>query len=197
MWNRSSPTITDVVAKASGAADVNTGVVNTNAASPTLIGVNATASGAALVNGGVTNTDTSSATLINVTATGEGATSQNSGISNGGSSSPTLIDVTATGDGGSFAWGVRNTNSSAPTLFGVIATGKNGAVNNFGVDSSVNTVLLTIDASTLKGAIALRFGGNTGTRIANSRLIGTIANDPVGTTQCGGVYSATLAPVSC
>ncbi|MFZ4719564.1 MAG: hypothetical protein ACOYMR_09070 [Ilumatobacteraceae bacterium] len=95
--------LVDVTSTAIGGTSISIGVSNTRS-SPTMTNVTATATGAT-TNLGVFD-HTSSPTMTNVTATATGG-SRNFGIWNQLSSSPTMTSVKASGTGGTTGYGVQ------------------------------------------------------------------------------------------
>lgn len=215
----SSPIMTSMAATASGGTTSNAGVLNTSSSSPAMTNVFATASGGA-ESSGVRN-EGSSPTMTNVAATAFSGTTINIGVNNLSSSAPIMGGVTATASGGSNSNGVRNDqsspnmqsvtanafnatgnvgvynrNNSAPTMTTLTAAGTGGSTS-YGVFNEDNTVFIKIHFGVMTGTTAaLRFSGNSATRVANSVVNGSVLNDPMGD-NCGGVYDADLGLVNC
>lgn len=170
--SNSSPTMTNVIANASGGTD-NYGIWNASS-SPTMINVTATASGGSM-SFGVCNRGFSSPTMTNVTATASG-TGTNRGVYNS-SSSPTMTQVTATASGTGTNYGISNAYTSCPTMTDVTATASGGS-NNYGVYNRYESSAPTIRRSTLEGATnSLYTHSDTGctATVSQSTFIGGVS----------------------
>lgn len=186
--NAASPRIERVTATASGGIQ-NYGIRN-DSSSPIMTDVTASASGGA-ENYGVYNTS-SSPTMANITATASAGNS--TGVFNTTSSSPIMINVTATASGDNNV-GVSNLVFSSPFMTKVIARASSGSSSIAVVNDQSSP---HIQDSILEGAIrSLSINSSsTGTRVVNSKLVGSVLDSAAGT-QCRGNYDGNLAAVTC
>lgn len=184
-----SPRIERVTANAAGGIQ-KFGIRN-ESSSPIMTDVTVSASGGS-ENYGVYNTS-SSPIMANITATASAGT-DNYGVYNTTSSSPIMINVIATSSGTNNV-GVINLDFSSPTMTKVIARALSGTISTGVVNDQASPY---IQDSILEGAItSLSITSNsTGTRVVNSKLVGSVLDSAAGT-QCRGNYDGTLAAVNC
>jgi hypothetical protein len=163
----SSPTMTQVIAKGTG-ADYNVGVNNAGS-SPTMTDVSAKAEGGSFARG--VENSTSSPKLTNVSVTASGASSENTGIDNYLHSSPTIREsvISASGTASFGVWG------------------------HFPDDA---TSVVTIENSEVKGATGtVKAEGGYKVNLGASKLDGgAVSTSGVGSAvKCAGVHDENYA----
>ena len=201
IWDSASPRIERIRVHAHGGSAINIGIQTRESASPTLTDVVATASGGYDAYG--LAFDKSASKVTNVTAKGSAASLSNYGVlivydpPTPASSAMVLTNVMASASGAAAdCYGISIKNSASPTLRNIQSRASCETGDNYGM--YINGSDPFIQGSILLGTTrGLWFDADSkGTRVVNS-LISSVSDGAPNTPQCRENFDVNLADVDC